>query len=90
MSTPLPPRAREARCWSGSYQELLHLQKRTLAALESLAARRPAGQREQLERGDIQPLREMIAFAWGRLAFWEERVGASSPAGLERGHKGPQ
>ena len=80
MSTPLPPPAREARCWSASYQELLHIQERALAALESLAARGPAGQREQLERGDIQPLREMIAFACGRLAFWEERAGTGPGA----------
>jgi hypothetical protein len=89
MSTTQPS-VRAARYWSSTYRDLLQAEERMLAALESLAARQPAGSREQLERADILLLREVIAYARDRLAFWEghsrrEPAGTGSARGRGEG-----
>lgn len=91
MSPSPRPSTHDARFWLSTYRELLHLQEQTLARLRSLATGPLTAQREQLERDDIEPLTDMIAFTRGRLAFWEHRrqqelQGTAPPLWMEGDH----
>src|ERR1700694_3927117 len=65
-----------ARHWAAFYQELIGYEERILESMRELSAGMTAGEKEAVQKTNLEPLEELLDDCRRRLELWRRRMEA--------------